>query len=787
MNGKMIAGAFSIICLFGIFAFGRQSQFVQNIFQVNNQPIGIELPYSQPHYHVARVTDEMAYEQLFRLLLRFEKQATKQMNEGNQQRADFLRNYLQRKAGLTLEQTNALKTYAQNFTTQLGCRNNPGDMMNQTPVEHRPRVIQLLGESGFDKFDKFVREKITPRIIYSRDSKTQTASFGMSFIDYDYDANEVLAYSYTEEPPGHCQTVTNIVTATLTSSTEGMVDSDAAEVCDGSAEVSLYFSNPNPEDEICIDGEHQFARTYYQMRDNKTSGLFDNSSHDLMGGGSCYYEKTESLPPSEDCLVTPSLPNVTSVTFQLIQQGSTGIDTNPNAEGGQRIFPDDDTPGDTVNRQLIRVTASISESRAGVRIYFGNFDLDDPSSDPVIDTNGNTGDDNNGAVNNNSAGHLASTSALTNSSGVASVNFTVTRQPGDNFAIAAGVDQNAVSGVTVNGTALMSGGGASIDVNCDGTDLVCRSEMLTVWRRLHIEADSMNESQGNFVNGNFAETRRVNAFDTEVQVNTSQQLEVNRFQNGRLVSGSRNLRVTSNTATSVTVRTFFGATVRVNQGETFQLYDDDDFNDTDGTNLDGDSGEDIPLRASDLALLTANSDDPTANILAPVYIRPVYDVVDPRDNSFFQINAFGLEQADTRALFLDRDLTTTNTDVEFWTVYILGAYQSALIADNDPALESIYAPNFGIADGIPTTFLGDGRGVLIFQEAHSSKEIIHYPNDPSDPSLRQVATTVGHEIGHLLSGQHGDGDIMTNGFGLLTSNQFSPTTVRRIRAELLHP
>jgi hypothetical protein len=95
----------------------------------------------------------------------------------------------------------------------------------------------------------------------------------------------------------------------------------------------------------------------------------------------------------------------------------------------------------------------------------------------------------------------------------------------------------------------------------------------------------------------------------------------------------------------------------------------------DGT-LDGDTGENIP--EPDMGLLTANSDDSATNILAPMYIHPVYDVIDPRDNSFFLSNAYSDAAADTRQLFVDRDLTSTNMDSGFWTVYVLGSYQHTL-------------------------------------------------------------------------------------------------------------
>jgi hypothetical protein len=789
MNGKMIACAFSMICLSGIFVFGQQKQVVQNFFEIKNKPFEFEALITQSHFQAEQITEDVVYEQLFRLISSFEKQADKQLKEGQTRRAEFLRRYLQKKAGLTFGQSELLKGYALNFTTQLGCISNSGKLENQdekynveksngehtqTFLEYQNRVRQLLGDSGFDKFDKFAREEIASRITYSIDSKNRTAYFGFSMVDYDYQSNEVLGYSYTDEPSGYCETVENSVSATLTSDADGVVDSDSAEVCGGGAEVYLYFSNPQPQDRVCVDGQHQFVRSYYQM-------LTDASRTSYQG--MCYSGKTQSLPPSEDCLTAPALPNVTSVVFQLINQGSTEIDANPNARRGRRIFPDDDVPGDTVNRQQIRVTARIAENRAGVPVYFRNFDLDDPSDDMTIDPNGNDGDDNNGAVNGNIAGQLSAVSAVTNGNGEATVNFTVTRQPGDNFAIAAGVSQNAVAGVTVSGTDLITANGTSIDINCDGTDAVCRSEMLTVWRRLHIEVDSMGESQGNFVVGNFAESARIGAFEIDVQVNTSQSLEVNRFENGRLTSGSRNLRVISNTTDTVRVRVLSGGAVSIGEGEIFQLYDDDDFNDNDGAMLDGDTGEDIP--PPDMALLAANSDDVNTNVFASAYVRPVYDIVDTRDDLIFAPNVLSDAAGDIRSLFVAWDSSGTNTSNEFWSVYVLGSYQHTLEEDRDPnAGESL---TLGIVDEI-TNVTGDleGSGTLIFMEAHRPREFPAYNPDPTN--INSMAVTVAHEIGHLFSCVHGDGGLMgTNPrTGEPVSNQLSPTMIRKVRT-IMHP
>lgn len=242
------------------------------------------------------------------------------------------------------------------------------------------------------------------------------------------------------------------------------------------------------------------------------------------------------------------------------------IDQNPevlphNPGIGQRISPDDDVPGDIVDRRIVRVTATLSQAIQGVPVYFRNFDLDDPADDQTIDPKGTLGDDNNGTpmtgqllMANGCGAGGASISCPTNAGGVATIDFVVTSQPGDNFAIAANTIAEQANAVNVGGIELTNGGGQVIPTNCT-TELVCRSVMLTVWRRLHIEVDSMGASTGNHVLGNIAVGTKTNRFETKtVSVNAASPLEINRFAGGRMTVGAPSLTVSANTANTVTVR-----------------------------------------------------------------------------------------------------------------------------------------------------------------------------------------------------------------------------------------
>lgn len=121
------------------------------------------------------------------------------------------------------------------------------------------------------------------------------------------------------------------------------------------------------------------------------------------------------------------------------------------------------------------------------------FDVDDPTHsdvDPsnVIDSNGDQGNDNRGSP---SGGTLSATSATTDSNGEAILDFTVTKQPGDNFRIACALDQSSLNALTVTDSS--SASYVSPSDAQPGNFSGGVSEMLTVWRNLWIERDSMDQ------------------------------------------------------------------------------------------------------------------------------------------------------------------------------------------------------------------------------------------------------------------------------------------------------
>jgi hypothetical protein len=566
----------------------------------------------------------------------------------------------------------------------------------------------------------------------------------------------------------------------------------------------------------CVTSEHGFVdywsyfdgKVYYSFTDEYTRAYTQE----------CY---TFTPPPTPTPTPSPSpTPNVISVTFSQVTPSTEGITRNPavaphNPGIGERIFPDDDTPQDGVDRRLVRVTASLSQPIPNVPVYFRNFDLDDPATDTTIDINGTAGDDNSGTP---TAGQLlfangcgangASVFCPTDASGVATIVFVVTRQPGNNFAIAAGLTPAEVNAVNINGIELTNGSGQMIPTSCP-TQSVCRSEMLTVWRRLHIEVDSMGNSIQNRAIGTIPATTKFRFGETKtVTLNPTSPatLEPNRFDGGRLYVNFRSFAVTCdlsmgqtcNTATTVTVRNT-GAAVTLFADTPFELYDDDDFNDNNGTALNGDTGEDIPgpddpaVNATSLMqpndVLCSQTITSGCNVFASSYVRPIYDITtDGSDNTIFQPN---IESDDfipdpVRDVFrADFDQQATEGDAEFWTIYLYGSYQQNLDRDADPADEDgVMNPNgcpdasYGVVDDLGPI----GWGAAIHMEVGRPRE---YPSNYLNRPVSH-AWTAAHEVGHLFGGSHDDTGIMTPTC-TRTEYEYDPETIRRLRATMVNP
>lgn len=221
-------------------------------------------------------------------------------------------------------------------------------------------------------------------------------------------------------------------------------------------------------------------------------------------------------------LTVPEPVLIRSVTFEEVTDDPLGgaLDANPDdTGGGRRIFPDAELSGPveapTLNepRRKVRVVVQASGTTAGREVFLRAFDVDDSEiTDPTdsgeklpgVFATGTGGDNQGPSVRPNDpvpgTGAFALTgtanaTAVTDSTGQALAIFLVTMQPGDNFKIAVGSDAALVDRVVVQGQNLADSATNQVlpttNSNSPNGDDLIASELLTVWRKMHVEVDSM--------------------------------------------------------------------------------------------------------------------------------------------------------------------------------------------------------------------------------------------------------------------------------------------------------
>lgn len=204
---------------------------------------------------------------------------------------------------------------------------------------------------------------------------------------------------------------------------------------------------------------------------------------------------------------------------------------NPGTHGGgHRIFPDRNTPNDTLhNRVAVGVTLTQAlPAGASLTLWWRVFDVDDPSQDfggPGTGGGTNTADVNDTAVgvfngndNRPAPGGMSATSGsitiLGGSLSSVSPAFSITsRQPGNNWKFVVGASLLEVNLMVLN-TATMNGRTEVLSFRQTATGPAVpanrQSQLLSVWRKLHVEVDSMaavpnSGSQVNTISGNITD------------------------------------------------------------------------------------------------------------------------------------------------------------------------------------------------------------------------------------------------------------------------------------------
>ena len=390
-----------------------------------------------------------------------------------------------------------------------------------------------------------------------------------------------------------------------------------------------------------------------------------------------------------------------------------------------KIFPGKKDPGDISwdkrRKVWVKVTLVPMPQAAFGPIYCSCWDPDDPSADPTLDTNGDAGGDNfNDGTGLNKAGEIIF--APTNASGAGHwfAQFQVSRQPGNNFTIAVSTCEDRLDELT--------------QPKLDSGDIprsVELSPVLTTWRKLWIERDSMEQvvttgGEKNHIDGTMSSVAvpynpatdktvvwlGLNLIDNEVELSG-----VDCFRYGRYIVGGNTHLTTNNTSFDP----MFGwdrLTVRGNHTPTeiYELYDDDE-----GTY--GAGGWIInPLLPQKASLGTWASKFEAACIKPNYLPDTYYDEVPFDRNLDSMLASWGWGSWNN-----DHDCSSSS---HFWTVLVVSGFQPQYTKDKDPDDE------IGVS-GVARA--SDDNQCLLYLETNKEVESM------GGPSLGKV---MAHEIGH---------------------------------------
>lgn len=493
--------------------------------------------------------------------------------------------------------------------------------------------------------------------------------------------------------------------------------------------------------------------------------------------------------------------------------GSNPGNGKPATAIGKRLFADLPVPPDQLppndDRDAYRKAKVViqvwDEPKAIKIVYLRLFDPDDPSAPDTqeelpIDSNDEVvqnpmggvifirrGNDNRGDATNIPAtgifevskgiDHQVDVNLNEKGYGMTEVTVVLSRQPGNNFKVAGAFDEGVRNGLhikegtqeqalrvwTADGKKVPEGSEPDIEPVARAT------ELLTVWRRLHVEMDSMGAVTGNTMRGTVVEVEYDPNRDSYV-VTTDQILDdsVDRFENGIFDTGVR-YKVISNTNGMN-----FKVIIQANEifpmvGDKFTLVDDDYLVD----------GYDVP--------------EPKTYLLRekflPAYIEVLLD--GGGSNTFNQTDApFVLNFpsgliSDLEAIA--RQSRQSRSYPDFWSTHCCAAFQykkepinfrqDAGDADPNPK----YDENGNITSG-EGTIQGISSWVTAFWFAESSYE--YYGNHPLKDSID--AHVIVHEIEHnfrLLDEFEKTRDPEYNGImGWVWKGIFTPENISSIRS-----
>jgi hypothetical protein len=495
------------------------------------------------------------------------------------------------------------------------------------------------------------------------------------------------------------------------------------------------------------------------------------------------------------------------------------IDPWSKKPNGKRIFPDAKDPDHLGIQDKLEVIVKTSPLLAGKSVYVHAFDVDDSTSEDfdqdldthgrIIDIHGKSGDDNlpdyKGTLQNGqfwAGSHWGGDTAngLVDANGETKFIFGVGMQPGNNYRIVASViNESMYDGVQTSNSTAAKYLGAELGQNGGAPS----TPLLTVWRRLWVENDSMeaipfdsNNLKKNDLSHDISNpTINSVALDSSganTEFRISGITDVSSFsnlENGRIVVLTNSpgdpgppiptaypvigTAILPNGSQDIDVVSVQGDQTAVPAGAGYRLYDDDDF-------------------GMDSASLTRN------------------DFVNPQMKNYFKtafievIDAAAFNPRTLVTLHLNEDVSTnlyglTSTVVadavdlldknECWICPITAAYQGPEDVDCDPqngenlrlgesAVYGDYDHSTVFVEGCRETFNSALRSPLVAANAKKSLG-------------KWIIAAASHEMGHQPGIQtepvdHAELGLMAEGLnGVITTKpedaKFLPKTILRFR------
>lgn len=453
------------------------------------------------------------------------------------------------------------------------------------------------------------------------------------------------------------------------------------------------------------------------------------------------------------------------------------VDDNPdpwtNKTLGKRIFPDntEDNPGSDMRRE-VNVKVRIP-GYANKTVYLKAFDPDDPSqiSDPskALDPNEDKGDDNI-----KGAGLIAEWGIFlpqltrkieitTDSEGEATAVFKVNQQPGNNYRIAVAIkdtDLNVLQVTNPSGQGFVTPDDKSVS-GFNGAI----TPMLTVWRKLHIEVDSMqalippkaSPDRTTATGDNWGTNGPFNVLHLASSLPGGE----NFYEDGKIKSGGIEFQILQNDATSITHKS-----ANPSQSEknaflgSFEVFDDDD------------SGTGHPLPYANLITQGVKDKYKYAYIdIVPRTTNPTPDIPFELYSATLIYNPFGDNITVPSSGSNNGFDSHADDQVGFWNHYIVAQYQGTKDESADPL-----GGDYGVVPG--QTFWG---GIVNPEFSTVYLEVVREVAAATGASYSGfLDKVVAHEIGHVPAHLPGHPEDELMGDGAPGSN-FSAESLRRFR------